>query len=366
MWRPIKEEEAGRSWNEQLARFDDCSPFQTFEWGQYHKALGWEPVYFACFDREEKITSMALGLLKRFPFKTGFLWCTGGPVGAIENWDEKLTEAVREELNLKRLYFRFRCDRPRRTRDALYLEHHEWCRPLFSMGSSFSMELDLTEDAETLFKGLSKSWKRNLRLGEKNEPVIRQISDPDAEELRAAFAEMEKLKELPELFSKDKLESLFRNARPNLILLRCEDREGNLLAFRGTLFIGRKACDYLAVTTARGRELRASFPVFWEMFRLCRERGITHYDLGGIDPWKNPGVYEFKRGTGAAEVEFLGEWDRASASWLRRFGNFAIRRRQGSKRIGTAKNKGEDSAGRFFGPARRLVRGIAGSFLNLR
>lgn len=364
-WKLLTDEKARQIWNENLARFEDCSPFQTFEWGQFHVPLGWKPLYFANFDEKENVTALALGLLKRFPFKTGFIWCTGGPIGEITTWDESLTNTIKTATNLKRLYVRFRCDRDRKTRDVLFLEHNDWKKPYFSMGSSFSMEIDLGENSGDVFSKLSRNWKRNLRSAEKNNLVIKRIINPDIEEIRKAFAEMEKHKKLPELFSLGKLESLFKNARSNFICFRCEDKEGNLLAIRGALISGKRACDYIAVSTLQGKKMRASFAVLWEIFSYCRENGIALYDLGGIDPWKNPGVYSFKRGTGAREVEQLGEWDWATSSFLRWFGNWAIKKRQTSKGKDSESNKSTKPFGKIYGSATRLVRNVAGSVLGI-
>jgi lipid II:glycine glycyltransferase (peptidoglycan interpeptide bridge formation enzyme) len=44
--------------------------------------------------------------------------------------------------------------------------------------------------------------------------------------------------------------------------------------------------------------------------------GITKFDLSGIDPDKNPGVYSFIKGTGSFQVNFQGEWEIASPKWL--------------------------------------------------
>ncbi len=365
-WKLIKEEKAAQIWNENLVKFEDCSPFQTFEWGQYQNSLGWTPLYFAHFDEEENITAMSMILLKSFPFKTGFVWVTGGPIGEIENWNEELPKAILKATKLKRLYFRFRCDRKRNTKDALLLEHHKWSKPLFAMASNFSMEFDLPKNFGDFNKKLSKSWKRNLKLALKNDLVIKQSVNPDITELREAFNEMEKNKNLPELFSGEKLENLFKYTRSNLIFFRCEDKEGNLLSVRGTLFIGKRAVDYLAVTTDEGRNLRASFPLLQEVFRHCSEKGITQYDLGGIDPWKNPGVYTFKSGTGAKELEYLGEWDWASSEWLRLLGNWAIQKRQTTKEIKSESSpkKESSSVDRFDVSPMQFLRHITGFFMS--
>lgn len=326
-WKLLTEEEARRVWDSSAARFEDGSPFQAFEWGQYQKALGWQPVHYAAIADDGEVKAMCLGLLRRLPWRTGFLWCVGGPVGDIALWHD-LPKAISSTQNLRRLYFRFRCDRRRRTSDVLFLRHHDWMPPSVVMGSSLSMDLDLRPEPDTLLANFSGKWRRNLRLAQKEDLVIKRTDNPDIEKVRAVFAEMESNKQLPELFSREKLESLFRHAGSKFVFLQCEDRNGNLVALRGALIIGNRGCDYLAATSSEGRRLRASYPLLWDMLRLCRERGITDYDLGGIDPWENPGVYEFKRQTGAREVEFLGEWDWATSPFMRWLGNRAIGTRQ--------------------------------------
>jgi lipid II:glycine glycyltransferase (peptidoglycan interpeptide bridge formation enzyme) len=365
-WKLISDEEAGRIWNENLAAFEDCSPFQTFEWGQYHKALGWEPLYCAYFDEEENIRAMSMVLLKRFFLKTGFAWAPGGPVGDLEVVDEKMPKTIMATTGLKRLYLRVRSDRTRKTSETLYLEHKKWARSLHRMVSSFSMELDLDGEIESIDKNFKSSWRRQLKLSGRNELVVKQIINPDIAELHQAYSEMEATKGLAELFSKEKLENLFQHVRQNLIVFRCEDEAGQLLSFRGVLFIGHRAVEYMGVTNDRGRELRASFPLERELLRHCHQKGITKYDLGGIDPWENPGCHRFKRGTGATEVEYLGEWDWASSVWLRWFGNWAIHKRQKIKEPESNSARQTDKVaspvGRVFGSVVRTFRTISGLF----
>ncbi len=331
-WKDITPREASDTWNENLARFDDCSPFQTYEWGQYQQSLGWEPHYCVCIDEEKNVKAIALVLVRRFLMKTGFAWVEGGPVGELGAVDHTLPKAIMAAAGLKRLYLRFRSDRKRKTRDTLFLEHERWTRSLYQMGSSFSMELDLTAELEEIDKNFKSSWRRQLKLSQRNPLAVKQVFNPDIAEIHSAYAEMETAKGLPELFSKEKLENLFHHVRRNLIIYRCEDAGGNLLAMKGVLFIGRRAVEYMGVTNDRGRELRASFPLEREILRHCAEKGIVKYDLGGIDPWENPGCHRFKRGTGATELEYLGEWDWASSSWLRLFANWAIQKRQTTKK----------------------------------
>lgn len=330
-WALLPSEDARTVWDKILAGFPYCSPFQCYGFGQYQQSLGWRPQHWLATNDQGDTVAMCLGLLRRYPLGFGIMWCVGGPVGDVLSWDENFRETILRASGLKRLYLRFRCDQERDVSDALCLRQRGWSRSITPMTSGFSMELDLTLGEDELFNGLRRRWRRNLRQAGQNDLRIQLCTDPDIGELETVFAEMEARKHLPPLFSTAKLDNLFKHAASNLTFYRCEDASGNLICFRGALVAGSRACDYFAATTEKGRELRASCAVLWEMLRHCRDNGVLRYDLGGIDPWANPGVYAFKKDTGAREVESLGEWDWATSPALRLLGNWAIGRRQGIK-----------------------------------
>jgi lipid II:glycine glycyltransferase (peptidoglycan interpeptide bridge formation enzyme) len=64
--------------------------------------------------------------------------------------------------------------------------------------------------------------------------------------------------------------------------------------------------------------------------KQCEERGVTWYDMSGVDPDKNKGGYDFKKGTGAEDLKYLGEWDRASFPLLRPLANLLVKWRMRS------------------------------------
>lgn len=328
-WRLMSDEEARLSWNTELGRLADASPFQSYEWGRYHRSLGWEPLHYVAPAADGgAVRALALVLMRRAPGRLGFGWCAGGPLGDIAAW-RALPAAVRETQGLRGLYVRVRCERPRHPHDALLLRHGGWRPPAHPLGSGLSMALDLTQDPEALHDAMHRNWRRGLRHARGELLRIERTSHPDVDEIRDVFAEMEGRKRLPELFSRDRLAHLFDSAAARLVFLQCRDRDGRLVAVRGALTLGDRACDYVAATSQEGRRLRASYLVLWELLAQCRAAGVAHYDLGGIDPWLNPGVYEFKKQSGAREIEFLGEWQWATAPWLAWAGDTLVRRRGG-------------------------------------
>ena len=59
----------------------------------------------------------------------------------------------------------------------------------------------------------------------------------------------------------------------------------------------------------------------------CSHLGVRRYDLHGVDPESNPGVYNFKKGTGVVPFEYVGEWEFATSRWMRSLANLLVRYR---------------------------------------
>jgi lipid II:glycine glycyltransferase (peptidoglycan interpeptide bridge formation enzyme) len=47
----------------------------------------------------------------------------------------------------------------------------------------------------------------------------------------------------------------------------------------------------------------------WQMIERLKERGCQFYDLGGINPETNPGVYHFKSGFSGEDVSFIPRFE---------------------------------------------------------
>jgi hypothetical protein len=323
-WALIAEDQARLEWNSWLQRLEDFSPLQSFEWGQYQKSLGWQPNYWIDRGRDGRPRAMCVALLRRLPGSAGLIWCTGGPIGDVDLWTA-LPDAIRQTQQLRHLYFRFRCDRPRNEADASRLRRKDWSPPTFAMGPNLSMEIDLTAAPDVLLAGFAKNWRRNLRQAQRNGLIVEAGHAPDLADVRRVFGEMEDKKRISQLFSDETLQRLLDSTGEDIVCLCCYNQQRRLLAIRVTLLTGNKAYDYLAATSAEGRTFRASYLLFWESLGICRSRGVTRFDLGGIDPSGNPGVYRFKKDTGAAEVHSLGEWHWASSAGFRWLGDSVVR-----------------------------------------
>lgn len=327
-WELLSDDVARETWDQALLRLADYSPFQSYAWGEYQRSLGWKPRFWAAFNEQGEIVSMMLGLLRQYPPRFGLIWSEGGPVGDLSACDSSLQEAIMQTTGLKRIYCRFRCDRQREVEDALRLSAQGWCRSWFSLTTSYSSTLDLAQAENQLLNGCDRNWQRNLRRAGKNSLQVQQWNDPSVDEIVSTYNSMQALKGLDEQRSRDEFEQLLKYLKQQMVIYRCSDEHGQLVSLHGWLIFGERATAVLSATTERGRELRASYAVIWALIQHCLRLQLNSCDLAGIDPVVNPGVYRFKKGTGATTVEYLGEWDWASKPWIRWFGNWAISRRQ--------------------------------------
>src|SRR5208283_5725305 len=81
----------------------------------------------------------------------------------------------------------------------------------------------------------------------------------------------------------------------------CEDK-GVPVAGLVASAMGNSAIYLLGATSDDGLNSKGAYLSQWTLIRWLKERGAKSYDLGGIDPETNPGVYHFKRGFSGADV----------------------------------------------------------------
>jgi lipid II:glycine glycyltransferase (peptidoglycan interpeptide bridge formation enzyme) len=61
----------------------------------------------------------------------------------------------------------------------------------------------------------------------------------------------------------------------------------------------------LGATSDDGLNARGAYLLQWTMIQWLKENGFKWYDLGGIDPQGNPGVYSFKKGLSGADMSHI-------------------------------------------------------------
>ena len=316
-------------WDELLLQFPDYTVYQSYAWGEYRHQFGWVPHRFTAVENGKTVAMVQL-MVRRFPLGVALAWANGGPIGITEAWDEALRAAVKQAVGVAHLYFRVNPMRELGNADVARMIAADWQRPRARILSGMSLAYFPSEKEDAREAQASANWRHNLRRSRKYGHVssLWEVPDPDA--MLAVYAAMQSHKNLREQISRPALIAMLDTFGRQCMVVRCNDAQGRLLALRGALLLGGKAWDIFAAATPEARKVYASHAAFWELMRQCAVRGIQWYDMSGVDPVGNKGVYDFKKGSGASEFHFLGEWDWATSSLLRHAANYMIKRRGGA------------------------------------
>lgn len=298
--------------------------YQTYGWGEVRLVAGWEPLRLLA-RRSGQVVAVASVLVKR---KLGLAvcWVPGGPIGSIEVLDGKFRTALSRALKTKWFYCRISLLRADLENETDFLARADWRRPAVAMSSGLTMSYALFGDEAERLKRTTGNWRHNLKRSGRYGLRIEHWKNPDLEAILALYREMESLKSLPEQHSKSELAAIFTQCREQVVVYRCLNSEGCLLAIRAAGISGLTAMDLLAVAGGEARKVYASHATLWALLDHCSRLGLRDYDLSGVDPVGNKGVFDFKHGTGANLVECLGEWEWASLPGLCQVVNWLLAR----------------------------------------
>ena len=292
-------------------------------------------------DENGEILAMAQVLYRKYKFSIGIVYCGAGPACLIENlsdelyinWINDLQKTVTSTIGLKFAYMRLfsYLDDSNKLRKLLHNNSWEPCK--YKRFSGQTMKLDLSLPIDQLYKNLSKNWRHNLKRSKKYKLQISRWDNPDPKKIREIYASLEKIKGLREVYSVDELTSMFEAFGDSITVYQCHTANDELVSLRGCVSSGNSGWDWFAATTETGRKNYASYALCWALLKHCNEVGIKYYDFMGADPDSNPGVYNFKKGTGALFTKYLGEWEWSNNLLYKWLVNFAIRRTRSRSQI---------------------------------
>ncbi len=179
--------------------------------------------------------------------------------------------------------------------------------------------LDIRRSLDEIRRNLVQKWRSCLNQSEKRGIVIRAGTSlalfQEFCDLYSPFLQRKQFEvTLPATFYRAVQERLPENDR---FYVHLAEIEGRVVAGHVASFLGDTCVYLLGASNDEGRESKASYLLQWRVIQAVHERGFQWYDLGGIDPKDNPGVYHFKQGLGSQDVIAPGPLE-CPATGLRR------------------------------------------------
>ncbi|MDB4303305.1 GNAT family N-acetyltransferase [Desulfosarcina sp.] len=288
-WREIGD---GEAWDGMLAELNG-HPLQSARWGEARREVDGHKSLYLMFEENGNPLCMARVETRRLPVVGKVAWIPRGPSRALNVGSCDVEIGLRQEL--RRYGF-----------SLIISDEYTRCSDISGIRTIW---IDLVQGLDALKKRIDKQWLYGTRkAARQGVEVVRTAS---ADELSAFYQmcseiSMSKGFELPgseALMQKLLQAPMTPDQEMQLFLAKYEGRIG---AGAFVARSGRHAHYFWGASDRELSRLRVGEAVQWAVIEWAHEQGCSRYDLEGIDPVNNPGVYAFKKKMGGDEVTLQG------------------------------------------------------------
>jgi hypothetical protein len=308
-------------WLSLSAQFHDRNYRQSWDYGlllaQRRKAAS----RHVKIQRAGRTLGLADVRIKRLPLLGGLAYISGGPLvrkggdDDIESLGTCLEALCRHFVDQEGMVLRVQgtLGDPIWNREATncFLAHGF---VLAGFGRSYrTLAVDLSPSLDDIRAQFASNWRNHLKQSERKNPtplVTTRIEDFDR--FVALFDTFVGRKG----FDVDLGADFYRQVQnvsesTEQFLLTVVEENGSLMAGHVASMLGDTCVYLLGATAKESLKTSAAYLLQWNVIKRAKERGILWYDLGGIDPVENPGVYSFKSGLGGLEMTAPGPFERS-------------------------------------------------------
>jgi lipid II:glycine glycyltransferase (peptidoglycan interpeptide bridge formation enzyme) len=312
-WQVEVDRATSAEWSQMLDLFDDANIYQTAAYGGVR--WGERNLSRLVLKRDGEVMGIAqLRIIRPTPLKFGMAYLRWGPL-----WERRgqpldaevpirLAFAIEDEyMKARRLFVRIL---PNAFAGSPRAEVFQSAFSKFTCEANDPGDIyrtflmDLTPPLEELRCRLDKKWRNQLSRSERNSLAV--ISGHGSEEYRAfceIYFQMRKRKAFETTVDAEEFgriqEALTESQRMHVLI--CHDK-GVPVASLVASAMGDSAIYLLGATSDAGLNSKGAYLLQWTLICWLKNRGTKSYDLGGIDPEGNPGVYHFKRGLSGADI----------------------------------------------------------------
>jgi hypothetical protein len=312
-WQVEVDRATPAEWSQTLDLFDDANLYQTWSYG----GVRWGGINLShlVLKRGGEVLGMAqLRIVRPTRFKFGMAYLRWGPLFQRRGRPPDpevamhMARSLEEEyVGKRKLFLRVLPNAFVGSPRAAVIQSAFSTftpEPLVADNTGRTLVVDLAPALEELRKGLDKKWRNQLTSSEKK--GLRVIAGTGSEEFRTfclIYNQMRRRKTFETTVDIEEFariqEDLPESQRMRILL--CQDN-GVPVAGLVASTVGGSAIYLLGATSDGGLNSKGAYLLQWTLIKWLKENGFRWYDLGGIDPERNPGVYHFKKGMSGADV----------------------------------------------------------------
>jgi len=315
-WQVEVDSVSRTEWSQMLDLFDDANIYQTWSYGSVR--WGEKNLSHLVLKQNGEVLAMAqLRIVRPTRLKFGMAYLRWGPLCQRRGTEldcETILRMARalenEYVSKRRLLLKILPNAfigsPRV--DAFQSAFCGFAQETPSAANSYrTFVLDLSAPLEELRRNLDKKWRNQLTRSEKN--GLKVIAGNGIDEYQRFCWMYRQMRDRKTFDTTVDIEEFARIQQDlpethRMQILLCE-QEGVPVAGVVASAMGDSAIYVLGATSDAGLNAKGSYLLQWTLIQWLKENGVKWYDLGGIDPEVNPGVYHFKKGLSGADVTQL-------------------------------------------------------------
>lgn len=303
-------------WSHLLSHFADANVYQAWAYGSVR--WGERNLSHLILKRGHSVVAMAqLRIIRPTFMRFGIAYLRWGPLCHLQGreldpgvmhvmGDALYNEYVnRRGLGLEVLPNAFSGSRRAELFDSAF---GRFSRQIAPAAPYRTLVLDLTPSLEAIRCRLDKKWRNQLNASEKNDLQVVEADPLEGYSIfRGLYIDMWQRKRFDPVVDIREFGSIQGRLCENqkMIVFLCE-YQGKPVAGLVCSAMGDSAIYLLGATNETGMKVKASYLLQWTLIERLKQNGTRYYDLGGIDPTANPGVYHFKSGLCGEDISHIG------------------------------------------------------------
>lgn len=311
---------ASHQWNDWLERSANGGHiYQSYEWGEFKRRLGWKPVRLV-LERDGEVIGLGQFLCWSTPFVPGkLMYCPKGP---CLPWEDEETVATFFR-GAKRVAIRERAHTIKIEPEVTEQQGHikvllsgiGFRKFRWDLNFKTTMIVRLDRPEQDLFARMRAKTRYNIRLAARKGVEVVQDNSNDA---RQHLWQMLQVTAKRDGFIVRRRaeyqfavwQAMFEAGRAHLFFA---EHEGERLAAMLVYTFGQKYWYILGASANEKRNLMPTYLLQWEVMLWAKARDMVYYDMLGAPSPDNLnegdvlwGVYRFKAGFGGTITDFLG------------------------------------------------------------
>jgi lipid II:glycine glycyltransferase (peptidoglycan interpeptide bridge formation enzyme) len=309
-------------WEGLLPQFNDATIYQTWSYG----AVRWgeKNLSHVVLKKDNQVVGLAQLTIMKVPIiKAGIAYIPWGPLwrkkgneDSAENF-ESIIRALRDEYVSKQgLFLRMtpHIMDGEKSKEACAILVNEGFKKNIFASEYRTLIVDLSPPLQEIRKKFNPKWRNKLSGAEKNGLHIIEGNSMD---LYRVFQELQKemqaRKEYVPGVDYDEF-GMIQKELPEHLKMKIMVCEYNSEPIAAAIVsaIGSMGIYLLGATGSKWSNLKGSYFIHWRMMSWLKEQGYSLYDLGGINPAANPGVYTFKVGFPGSDVHHIGQFEKCN------------------------------------------------------